>query len=93
MSEVLCDVSPIPTTRGGSCLQQHSRPCDTFAQVSASFIPQPAQCFHELILVVEDLLKRIADTDDADLRRRRVQVRNEMLALQHTLGFSIDAAR
>jgi hypothetical protein len=88
MSEVLCDVSPIPTARAASCLQQHSRPYDIFCCVNAPFIPHPAQCFHELILVVEDLLKRIADTDDADLRRKRAQVRAEMLALQHTLGLS-----
>jgi hypothetical protein len=49
-------------------------------------IPQAADRFHELIVVVEDLLKRIADTDDADLRRKRAQVRAEMVALRDTLS-------
>ena len=38
--------------------------------------------FEELFSVLEDLLKRIADTEDPDIRRRRAQVRAEMLAVQ-----------
>jgi hypothetical protein len=53
--------------------------------MNAYSIPQAADCFHELLVLVEDLLKRIADTDDADLRHRRAQVRAEMVALQDTL--------
>jgi hypothetical protein len=38
--------------------------------------------FNELFSVLEDLLKRIADTDDPDIRRKRAQVRAEMIAVQ-----------
>lgn len=38
--------------------------------------------FDELFFVLEDLLKRIADTDDPELRRKRAQVRAEMIAVQ-----------
>jgi hypothetical protein len=44
--------------------------------------------FNELFAVLEDLLKRIADTDDPDIRAKRAQVRAEMIAVQknpHTL--------
>jgi hypothetical protein len=44
--------------------------------------------FNELFAVLEDLLKRIADTDDPDIRSKRAQVRAEMIAVQrnpHTL--------
>jgi hypothetical protein len=43
---------------------------------------------NELFAVLEDLLKRIADTDDPDIRAKRAQVRAEMIAAQknpHTL--------
>jgi hypothetical protein len=40
------------------------------------------QKFNELFAVLEDLLKRIADTDDPEIRRKRAQVRAEMLAVQ-----------
>jgi hypothetical protein len=60
--------------------------------MSAYLVPQAAERFHELIFVVEDLLKRIANTEDAGLRRKRAQVRAEIIALQDTLGVSsIDA--
>jgi hypothetical protein len=45
--------------------------------------------FNELFAVLEDLLKRIADTDDPDIRAKRAQVRAEMIAVQRnpqTLG-------
>jgi hypothetical protein len=38
--------------------------------------------FNELFAVLEDLLKRIADTDDPDIRAKRAQVRAEMIAVQ-----------
>jgi hypothetical protein len=40
------------------------------------------QKFNELFAVLEDLLKRIADTDDPEIRRKRAQVRAEMIAVQ-----------
>ena len=39
--------------------------------------------FNELFAVLEDLLKRIADTDDPEIRRKRAQVRAEMIAVQN----------
>jgi hypothetical protein len=39
--------------------------------------------FNELFSVLEDLLKRLADTDDPDIRRKRAQVRAEMIAVQN----------
>ena len=39
--------------------------------------------FNELFAVLEDLLKRIADTDDPDIRRKRALVRAEMIAVQN----------
>jgi hypothetical protein len=45
--------------------------------------------FNELFAALEDLLKRIADTDDPDIRRKRALVRAEMIAVQSnpwTLG-------
>jgi hypothetical protein len=39
--------------------------------------------FNELFSALEELLKRIADTDDPDIRRRRAQVRAEMIAVQN----------
>jgi hypothetical protein len=39
--------------------------------------------FNELFTVLEDLLKRIADTDDPEIRRKRAQVRAEMIAVQN----------
>jgi hypothetical protein len=60
--------------------------------MNAYGVPPAAECFHELMFVVEDLLKRIANTEDADLRRRRALVRAQIIALQDTLGVSsIDA--
>jgi hypothetical protein len=41
------------------------------------------QKFNELFLALEDLLKRIADTDDPDIRRKRAQVRAEMIAVKN----------
>jgi hypothetical protein len=41
------------------------------------------QKFNELFAVLEDLLKRIADTDDPEIRRKRAQVRAEMIAVQN----------
>jgi hypothetical protein len=44
--------------------------------------------FNELFAALEDLLKRIADTDDPGIRAKRAQVRAEMIAVQrnpHTL--------
>jgi hypothetical protein len=38
--------------------------------------------FNELFVVLEDLLKRIADTDDPGIRAKRAQVRAEMIAVQ-----------
>ena len=59
--------------------------------MSANNTPTPAsvetaafkdQKFNELFAVLEDLLKRIADTDDPEIRRKRAQVRAEMIAVQ-----------
>ncbi len=36
----------------------------------------------ELFSALEELLKRIADTDDPEIRRRRAQLREEMIAVQ-----------
>ena len=44
------------------------------------------QKFNELFTALEDLLKRIADTDDPEIRRRRAQVRAEMIAVQNNLA-------
>jgi hypothetical protein len=41
------------------------------------------QKFNELFAALEDLLKRIADTDDPKIRRKRAQVRAEMIAVQN----------
>jgi len=41
------------------------------------------QKFNELFAALEDLLKRIADTDDPEIRRKRAQVRAEMIAVQN----------
>jgi hypothetical protein len=38
--------------------------------------------FNQLFAVLEDLLKRIADTDDPGIRAKRAQVRAEMIAVQ-----------
>ncbi|HEY2686126.1 MAG TPA: hypothetical protein VGI93_21630 [Steroidobacteraceae bacterium] len=41
--------------------------------------------FTELFFAVEDLLRRIADTDDPDIRRKRAKLREELIALQDDL--------
>lgn len=60
--------------------------------INANTTPQSAslesaafkdQKFNELFAVLEDLLKRIADTDDPEIRRKRAQVRAEMIAVQN----------
>jgi hypothetical protein len=38
--------------------------------------------FNDLFLAVEDLLRRIADTDDLVIRRKRAKLREELIALQ-----------
>jgi hypothetical protein len=38
--------------------------------------------FNELVSLLEDLLKRIADTEDPHIRRLRAQVRAELVAIQ-----------
>lgn len=49
--------------------------------------------FGELFAVLEDLLKRIADTDDPEIRRKRAQVRAEMIAVRNNLaGAALNAA-
>jgi hypothetical protein len=40
------------------------------------------QKFNELFFVLEDLLKRIADSDDPNIRRMRAKVRAELVAIQ-----------
>jgi hypothetical protein len=52
--------------------------------------------FNELFAVLEDLLKRIADTDDPGIRAKRAQVRAEMIAVQrnpHSLALEPVAAK
>src|ERR1700733_5049238 len=52
--------------------------------------------FNELFAALEDLLKRIADTDDPDIRARRAHVRAEMIAVQsnpHTLALESAPAK
>jgi hypothetical protein len=44
--------------------------------------PANNEKFEQLFSVLEELLKRIADTDDPDIRRKRAQVRAEMLAVK-----------
>ena len=46
----------------------------------SAIVSSPA--LKELFFVLEELLKRIADTDDPEIRRRRAQVREEMIAVQ-----------
>jgi hypothetical protein len=41
------------------------------------------QKFNELFTALEDLLKRIADSDDPEIRRKRALVRAEMIAVQN----------
>ena len=41
---------------------------------------------NELFAALEELLKRIADTDDPEIRRKRAQVREEMIAVQSNLA-------
>jgi hypothetical protein len=49
--------------------------------------------FNELFDVLEELLKRIADTDDPDIRAKRAQVRAEMIAVQkNTVTFDLESA-
>jgi hypothetical protein len=38
--------------------------------------------FNQLFAVLEDLLKRLADTDDPHIRAKRAQVRAEMIAVR-----------
>jgi hypothetical protein len=38
--------------------------------------------FNELFSALEDLLKRIADSDDPEIRRKRAQVRVELIEMQ-----------
>lgn len=42
--------------------------------------------FLELCEALEDLLKRIADTEDPHVRRIRAKVRAQLLAIQEELG-------
>jgi hypothetical protein len=47
--------------------------------------PGPIERFSELFFVLEDLLKRIADTEDLDIRRKRAQVRAQLVELQQVI--------
>ena len=54
-----------------------------------SSVPSPDRAtearFNELFFAVEDLLRRIADTDDPNIRRKRAKLREELIALQNDL--------
>ena len=45
----------------------------------------PEARFAELFYAVEDLLRRIADTDDPSIRHKRAKLREELIALQSEL--------
>jgi hypothetical protein len=47
--------------------------------ITASSALQP---FNELFSVLEELLKRIADTEDLEIRRKRARVRAELIEMQ-----------
>jgi hypothetical protein len=50
--------------------------------------------FNELALLLEDLLKRIADSDDPNVRRLRAKVRAELVAIQTNIyGVDMQAGR
>jgi hypothetical protein len=56
-------------------------------------LPLSHEPFANLFTALEDLLRRIADTDDPDLRRKRAQVRRALLDLQsHMPVMTLDAA-
>jgi ElaB/YqjD/DUF883 family membrane-anchored ribosome-binding protein len=40
----------------------------------------------ELLLLLEDLLKRIADTDDPNIRRARAKVHAKLIAVQSAMN-------
>jgi len=44
------------------------------------------EALNELFVVLEDLLKRIADTDDTHIRNLRARVRAEMIAVQREMA-------
>jgi hypothetical protein len=39
--------------------------------------------FNDLFVVLEDLIKRVADTDDPDIRHKRADVREKLVRLEH----------
>jgi ElaB/YqjD/DUF883 family membrane-anchored ribosome-binding protein len=43
----------------------------------------PEDRFNQLLLVLEDLLKRIADTEDPKIRRMRAQVHSELVSIRN----------
>jgi hypothetical protein len=53
--------------------------------MSSSVQTSPKDPFNDLFFALEDLLRRIADTDDPELRRKRAKLRAEMIALQNAL--------
>jgi hypothetical protein len=53
--------------------------------MSSSLQNSSADPFDALFLALEDLLRRIADTDDPELRHKRAKLRAEMIALQSAL--------
>ena len=65
---------------------------DRSATVAATQAGVAQARFNELALVLEDLLKRIADTEDPHIRRLRAKVRAELLAIQsEVFGIGVEA--
>jgi hypothetical protein len=48
--------------------------------------------FNELFSVLEDLLKRIADTENPEIRQKRAQVRAELIEMQGNVSKLIPLA-
>jgi ElaB/YqjD/DUF883 family membrane-anchored ribosome-binding protein len=53
-------------------------------------LPPTLQRLKELFFVLEELLKRIADTEDPNIRRLRAKVRAELVAIQSDMS-GVDA--
>jgi hypothetical protein len=53
----------------------------SFLEIYGTPITQ-ADRFNELFLVLDDLLKRIADTEDPNIRRMRAQVHSELASMR-----------
>ncbi|HEX3848337.1 MAG TPA: hypothetical protein VHV81_13225 [Steroidobacteraceae bacterium] len=49
--------------------------------------------FNDLFVVLEDLIKRVADTDDPDIRHKRAEVREKLVRLEHDTSPISECAR